>query len=426
MIFKTLFVSLLLAQQIACFSNAVLAFDAEHINVAVILDKSVLRFPEPIYGFARITNTSSKPMLFPAFISGEIVIEVDGVTTNEGIGSFDAVGLNTVPPGYTLIRPFLHRIYDKTQIEAILREDSPIEISLSVEAIPKTDVPNPKTPGVIDYHEANGFHRKKSPAATLKYSKIRSVFKDDADANFANKVRDPQSWPKQGPTIPYKPPLAQLSGNYQAQFTSNVTRIDDRICKDVPIARLFDTQLSHLQSAVRCDTATWRLLEIYRLRQTCHYLPQVTETYLRAMADGINVVKCAGRAEAYYLSQLVPWPYGTEIVINGKRSSVHDYYYDRLHAEVPFLKNRANEMEIACVFGGHIPEISKNPILLDIAYSEQKIWNPAINDLSQPSPLETSLKRAEETGEPNPCPCYDVQAEAQLQNEFSNPKALPK
>ncbi len=106
------------------------------LKVEVLLDDSVLPFPEPIYGIMRVTNQSPHAAYMPPVLCGELEFDVAERKSQLSFGPNMPLSLYRLPKGYSLVVPFQTFIEDKGQVEAILNIDSTVSISLSIDAIP--------------------------------------------------------------------------------------------------------------------------------------------------------------------------------------------------------------------------------------------------------------------------------------------------
>jgi len=181
----------------------------------------------------------------------------------------------------------------------------------------------------------------------------------------------------------------------------------------IPVVRLFPRHIRYLQTVIRCDTATWRFLEIARIGQFKSSRPESPENRLQTHDDFVKVLRCMGRAEAYYHYPGVRdqnYFGNDEIFIDGKRWNLAEYIAERDTIELPVLFARVEN-----------PEYSKTN--RDAQGREEQhtvpryIWKSLINDTTLPSPREATIKRWIDGGKqgPNPCPCWNEEDDAEVQ-----------
>jgi len=400
-----------------CLSAKAVEFDTSHIKLEVILDNTVLRFPEPVFGLVRITNTSNKSEFFPVGLIQIYPHTVDGVRVELGSVLLHPPALTKVNAGYSETKAFRYSIGDKNQMRAILVGKSPLTFTFRMHGKPnRFPIENLRQPDYIENDEAKGFEDVESPPVTAHYSLENLVFQERINENFALRTVDLSSWPKENPFRLSSSKFFKYRDNprnkYSVEFDTSVA-LDGIHFDQIPIVRPFARQLWHLQSVVRCDTATWRSLEVARIIQYGQSRPESPETRLRAHGDFINVLKCMGRGEAYYNFPAAPDPGSDrrdEIVIDGKTRNLKEYMDERMFIdEVPGLYARTENPDFKEAGGDALGNEEQ-------AYARRYIWKSLINDTTLPSPREASIKRWIDGGKqgPNPCPCWNEEEDAKV------------
>lgn len=408
---------MLFAFSFGCASAQAVEFDTSHIKLEIILDNKVLRFPEPVFGLVRITNTSDKEEFFPASLFAITSHDLDTVNIILNPVLTNPATLIKVKAGYCETRAFRYSVGDKKQMRAILVDKSPLTFTFRTYGKPnKFPIENPRQPEYIENDEAKGFEDIDSPPVTVHYSLEHLVFRERINKKFALRTLDLSSWPQENPFRLSVSNFFKYRDNprneYSVEFDESVA-LDGILFDQIPIVRPFAQQLWHLQSLVRCDTVTWRFLEVERIRQFSLSRPKSPETRLRAGEDFVNVIKCMGRAEAYYHGGSAPDPShyrNDEIVINGKTRNLDEYMDERMFIdEVPGLYVRVDNPDFKEAGSGA-------PGNEDQSYVRRYIWKSLINDTTLPSPREASIKRWIDGGKqgPNPCPCWNEEEDAKV------------
>lgn len=416
-------VSLTTLMMVAYFFGSVSAqvakFDNSNIKLEIILDNKTLRFPEPVFGFVRITNISDKEGFFPSGLFQVYKRAIDGPNVELGSVLLHAPALTKVSAGYTETVAFHYSIGDKKQIRAILLDKSPLVFTFRTFGKPNEfPIEKLRQSDFIEYDEAKGFGDLDSPPATVHYSlehlvfqnPIKDGFTESLNENFVSKTLDPTRWPKVNPHT-LKEPISWSPDKY-LDSSYFLGRDDEYLFNHVPVVQLFPRQIRTLQNVIRCDTATWRFLDVARIRQFTISRPESSESRLRAHEDFISVLRCMGRAEAYYHSPSPDPGYyrNDEIVINGKTRNLDEYMDERMFIdEVPGLYVRVDNPDFKEAGSGA-------PGNEDQSYVRRYIWKSLINDTTLPSPREASIKRWIDGGKqgPNPCPCWNEEEDAKV------------
>lgn len=406
-------------------------FDVSHIKLEVIPDNNVLRFPEPVFGLVRITNTSDKEEFFPAGLFQIYGRTIDGANVQLGSVLLQSPELTKVSAGYSETVAFHYSIGDKKQIRAILVDKSPLTFTFRTYGKPQNlPIENLRRLDRIDYDEAGEFEHLDSTPVTVHYSlenlifqnPIKDGFSKSLNENFAAKALDPTRWPKISPHT-LKQPISQSPDKYLE--SSYFLAVGDNYLFDhVPVVRLFPKQTRTLQNVVRCDTATWRFLDMERIRQFTISRPESPEARLRAYEDYIKVLKCMGRGEAYYHFSSAPNPgyyRKYEIVIDGKTRNLDEYLAERTFIdEVPGLYVRVDNPDFKETGSDSLGNDEHSRV-------RRYIWKSLINDTTLPSPREASIKRWIDGGKqgPNPCPCWNEEEDAKVKIPVPFPVPVP-
>jgi len=343
---------------------------------------------------------------------------IDGASVELGSVLLHSPGLTKVNAGYSETKAFRYSIGDKKQIHAILVDKSPLTFTFRTHGKPKNfSVEELRNPEQVRSDEAGEFEHLDSPLAIVHYSPEHLVFKERVNENFTLKTLDHPSWPKENPFRLSASNFYKHRDNprnkHSVEFNPSVS-FDGILFDQIPIVRPFARQLWHLQSVIRCDTATWRSLEVARIIQYGRSRPESPETRLRAREDYIQVLKCMGRGEAYYHFSYAPDPSSDrkdEIFIDGETRHLEEYMAERTFIdEVPGLYVRVENPDF------------KEPGSDSLGNEEQSyvrryIWKSLINDTTLPSPREASIKRWIDGGKqgPNPCPCSNEEDDAKVQ-----------
>lgn len=401
------------------FPSPVLSADVAEVKVEVLLDSKVLRFPEPIYGFVRMTNVTNDTAFMPSNFSGRLSFNIGGRKSEIGFDPNYPLLLRLKPANYSIIVPFRHLITDKAQVDALLHVHLPVSISLSIGAIPKRrPLPKLRDPNTVTYHEAGGYDWVVSKPVTLHYNLDKLVFRDGLDPDLAKKTLDSRQWPDANPfliPVPYKGPDFYEFGRELAELQG----LDEGFMSKIPIVWLFREQANRIQAVVRCDTATWRLLELWRILRGPYPPETAAEDWIKIGEDIINVLRCAGRAEAFYLSQrVIGLPENKYVEIEGVRISCQNYVLQRMYKEIPFLRSMIEPFGLV----ENIREDTVHPLFQGVPLADRKEWKPEYNDVNQPSPRETTMKLWIDGGNqgPNPCPCWNDADDVELNKPFSN------
>ncbi len=116
----------------------------------------------------------------------------------------------------------------------------------------------------------------------------------------------------------------------------------------------------------------------------------------------IKVVQCMGRAESFFLfERLKLGPgYDTTVEVDGKQRLCREVTEEKLYRLVPFLKSHVHS-------GGQyfFEERTVHPLFRDLPLEKRERWRPEFNDLSQPSPRETTLMEWKKNGQVGTQPC---------------------
>jgi len=180
---------MLVAFSLGCLSAQVVEFDTSYIKLEIILDKNVLRFPEPVFGLVKITNTSNKREFFPAGLIEIYPHAIDGKNVELRSVLLNPPRLAKVEAGYSETKAFRYSIADKKQIRAILVDKSPLTFTFRTHGKPKNfPIEKLRYPDGIDYTEAGDFENLDSLPVTVHYSLEHLVFKDRIVGAFDNRI----------------------------------------------------------------------------------------------------------------------------------------------------------------------------------------------------------------------------------------------
>lgn len=382
-----------------------IAFDSQHIKIEVIVDDEQPRFPHPIFGFVVVTNQSDQEAFLPISEGGKLTFTIGGVQTQQILPTLGQTELRKVPVGFSCKIPFVFCVSTREQIQQILRDKASVDITFSIDAIPKRKViAQQRRPDVIEFTEAGGFDWLESSPTKVYYNKKRNVFYDFG--HFFVEVGKAKNWPPSDK--PVKLSFVQFKPRPGVNSPS-FGRIED-VGKDsfnyLPIAHAFPNYLRELQAEVKPTTATWRILELQRIQRTRFMRPETDRNLLRMVEDEIDVLRCAGRAESYFLDSILTQWEKRRVFLDGTNVFLPDYAYELKMTEIPFLRNRVDHSDLIRMIRGEVTyHFRVNPVLFQVP-AERRAWQSAINDITMPSPRETTLQRWMDGGRQGPSPCY--------------------
>jgi hypothetical protein len=99
------------------------------------------------------------------------------VQTHQILPTLGQTELRKVPAGFSCKIPFVFCVSTREQIQQIFRDKASVDITFSIDAIPKRKViAQQRRPDVIEFAEAGGFDWLESPSIKVYYNKKRNVF----------------------------------------------------------------------------------------------------------------------------------------------------------------------------------------------------------------------------------------------------------
>jgi len=410
------------------WTQQAIAFDSQHIKLEVVADDEMPRFPDPIFGFVVVTNKSDKEAFLPISEGGKLTFTIGDVQTQQILPTLGQTELRKVPAGFSCKIPFVFCVSTREQMQQIFRDKASVDITFSIDTIPKRQViTQQRQPDVIEYAEAGGFDLLDSPPAKVYYNKKRSVFFDYS--HFFVEAGKAKNWPLSGNPVTLSFVQFKPRPDVSAPSFGRIEDVGKDSLNYLPIAHAFPKYLRELQAVVRPTSSTWRILELQRIQRTRFMLPATDKNILRAIEDEIDVLRCAGRAESYFLESILTKWGNRRVTLNGTNVFLPDYAYEMRMTEIPFLRNRVDHSDLIRMIRGEVTyHFRVNPVLLQVPI-EQRPWQLAINDIATPSPRETTLRRWADGGRQgaNPCFCWedDEECEAEerarrIRQEFSS------
>ena len=327
-----------------CLAERAVAFDSQHIKIDVVVDDETLRFPEPIFGFVVVTNQSEQAAFLPITEGGKLSFAVGDVQTHQLFPTLGQTELRKVPAGFSYKIPFVYCVSNREQIRGILRNKASVDITFSIDTIPKRKViSQQRRPDVIEFAEAGGFDWLESAPVKVHFSKKPTIFSGYGGAHFYLEVLKVNRWPKSDEPIelsfvPFKPKPGVSTPDFGL-----VEDVGKDSLNYLPIAHVFPHYLRDLQAVVSCDTATWRILELQRIQRTLLIQPRTDKSLLRAVDDEIDVLKCAGRAESYFLDGILTKWETMKVMVNGNSVFLPDYAYELKNCQA--LAKRRSRIE---------------------------------------------------------------------------------
>jgi len=283
------------------------------IEYQVILDCENVPFPDIVYGFVRVADTSGKASFLPfpghdAFCSLKMFCGRPGFDQAEADTMIVASCAGPCyvaekPPHAESVARFRMFELDSKFVTRLLGE-GPCGITATTLLRPlpiKESLPG-KKPSWQTRILGEGQELLLEDTAEINYEAKRTIFKDP-DSELIKFALNPAAWlsrKRRGEIQWNNIHFERAANNSAFKYSQLISR---RVAMEVPVLFVFPSRVDSIQELLMRDTTTWRFLEMARLAKQFVENPHSDEEVEEMVDAALDLLKQSGPAELFYLDK---------------------------------------------------------------------------------------------------------------------------
>ena len=247
------------------------------VEFEIILDSDSVKFPDPIHGFLRVTNTSGREAFLPSLgelqHSTSLELRCGGQVVEADFAANQPARATRRPAGYSSVTPFCLR-YNEPKFVQRVRERLPVLIHAKTPVRPRQiansvagrdTADRTSAPRFVELYETNGRPILSATAETrVRLDPGNWIFRrpDDPLIRFA------AAWPAWRSDRE----LGEITA--LMKFPQSIAEIERFLIEvstinDVPILAVFPERAFSILDRLNKDTVSWRRLKLTQLLMQC-------------------------------------------------------------------------------------------------------------------------------------------------------------